>query len=75
MKENKIKLNAYVSSDIKDYIDEQCDFYGMSLGAYVSMLVVNYRQQTQAMNQLSEFKDLVNQVKLIQDKEENKKNK
>ena len=47
---DKVRLNAYVTKDIKEYIDEQCDYYGISQGAFISVVMRQYKQQNEALD-------------------------
>jgi len=47
---DKVRLNAYVTKDIKKYIDEQCDYFGISLGSFISIVVRQYKQQNDALD-------------------------
>lgn len=50
---NKIRLNAYVVSDIKKYIDEQCELFGISQGAFISIVVNEYKKQKEAIDSMT----------------------
>ena len=47
---DKVRLNAYVVPEIKKYIDEQCDYFGISQGAFVSIVMRQYKQQNEALD-------------------------
>lgn len=63
IRENKEKLNLSVTPEIKDYLDKQSIAFGMSISAYVTMLISNYRQQ---VNTMAQFADLSETVKRIE---------
>ena len=47
---DKMRLNAYITEDIKKYIDEQCKYYGISQGAFISIVMRQYKQQVDALD-------------------------
>lgn len=47
---DKVRLNAYVTKDIKEYIDAQCDYYGISQGSFISVVMRQYKQQNEALD-------------------------
>ena len=64
-RENKEKLNLSVTPEIKEYLDKQSIAFGMSISAYVTMLVSNYRQQVNSMAQLSEITETVKKLEKL----------
>lgn len=51
--EKKVRLNCYVIPDIKKYLEEQSDAYGMSLSAYLTMIIQTYRQQSDSISMMN----------------------
>ena len=47
---DKVRLNAYVTKDIKEYIDQQCNYFGISQGAFISVVMRQYKQQNEALD-------------------------
>lgn len=47
--EKKKKLNLSFSPDIIDYLQVQSADYGMSISAYLTMLVCNHRKESSAL--------------------------
>ena len=62
MAENKIRMGCSVSPEIRQYIEEQCEFYGMSIGSYVSMLVVQAREQKESIKAMQNVQLLIEQL-------------
>lgn len=71
MAENKIRMGCSVSPEIRAYIEEQCEFYGMSIGAYISMLVVQSREQKDSIKAMQNVQVLINELAEIKEKKEN----
>ena len=46
---NRVRLNAYVVSDVKNYIDKQCELYGISQGALISIVMMQHKKQNEAL--------------------------
>lgn len=45
----KVRINAYVVPHVKEYIDSQCEMYGISQGAFISLVVTEYMKQNDAL--------------------------
>lgn len=73
MAENKIRMGCSVSPEIRSYIEDQCEFYGMSIGAYISMLVVQSREQKESIKAMQNVQMLVNELSKLKENEKNKK--
>lgn len=54
------KLSAYVVPELKEYIVSESEKMGMSQGAFLTMVIQSYRQQTQTM---STMEQLLEQIK------------
>lgn len=67
-KQNKIRKNITISPDIWTFIEEQANSFGVSPSSCLAMIVGQYRQQTQALNEISKFQSYLDQVKEIQEK-------
>jgi hypothetical protein len=48
-----IKNSIYLSEELQNYLDKQCEAFGMGKSAFISMVLAMYRQQAQALNELS----------------------
>lgn len=48
----KHRIDCFVSKEIKDIIKEKADYYGLSIGGYISMLV----RQKEGLKNLKEEK-------------------
>jgi hypothetical protein len=44
-RENRVRMNCMLMPEIKKYVDEQARAYGMSVGAYLTMIIQQYSQQ------------------------------
>lgn len=51
-RENRVRLNCMLMPDVKNYLDEQARAYGMSVGAYLTMVIQQYRQQTSVIENI-----------------------
>lgn len=60
----KERIQLYLSKNIKDYIDSQADEFGMSISAYVTMCINTYKQQNDAMVQMSKISEMLGDVDL-----------
>ncbi len=69
-KENKARISGYVKQEIKEYIESQCDFYGMSMGAYISMVVMQSKQQGEISNSLMELSEIMKRMEKLSDNKE-----
>lgn len=58
------KLSAYVVPELKEYIVSESEKMGMSQGAFLTMVIQTYRQQTQTM---STMEQLLEQLKAQND--------
>ncbi|BCS82483.1 hypothetical protein [Anaerocellum diazotrophicum] len=54
---NKVRMNVYLDESLKKYVEEQAEFYGMSLSAFVSMCVAEHKKQNEAINVLDNLVD------------------
>lgn len=48
------RINVYLSQELKDYVDNSAKQFGVSTSAFMTMIIQNYRQQTQSVNVLGE---------------------
>lgn len=63
-----IKNSIYLSDDLQKYVDEQAAVFGMGKSAFISMVITLYRQQTEAMKEMSKIHELVEQLKELKEK-------
>lgn len=54
------KISVYVVPELKEYIVSESEKMGMSQGAFLTMVIQSYRQQTQTMSTLEQ---LLEQIK------------
>lgn len=64
----KEKLNLTMAVEIKKYLSDEADSLGMSQSAFLTMLVNQYKQQTQALGGLDQLQVLMSQVKNEEDR-------
>lgn len=50
--ENRVRINISITPEVKKYLDEQASAFGMNVSAYITMVVQQYRQQSEAMEAL-----------------------
>jgi hypothetical protein len=58
---NKVKLNMTVAPELKEYLIKQADCFGMSVSAYLTMIVQTYRTQTKALEEISKVQSYIDQ--------------
>ena len=68
--ENKVKLNLTIAQPIKDYLTLQSEAFGMSISAYITMVINQYRQQTEVMSEMAKFQTYLDQMKEMMDKQQ-----
>jgi len=67
--EKKRKLNLSVSPDIIEYLQTQSIEYGMSISAYLTMLVCNHRKESQALESMQNMGGIMEKLeKLLEEK-------
>jgi|YelNats1bottle13_1022553.scaffolds.fasta_scaffold01247_3 hypothetical protein len=49
---NKIRINVYVDESLRQYIEQQAGFYGMSMSAFIAMCIAEHRRQNKALDVL-----------------------
>lgn len=62
MKDNKVTLNVYVVPEMKEYLAKQSEVYGMSISSFVAMVITTYRQQSDALAQLSKLQETITKL-------------
>lgn len=71
--DNKVRLGIYLVPELKEYLEKTSEAYGMSVSSFMALIITTYRQQTQAMVQLADIKNMIDDIKVLQDKEESKR--
>lgn len=69
MKENKVNLNIYLVPEIKEYLVKNSEAYGMSISSYVSMIITTYRQQADALLQISKMDEMIRNLKELDNRQ------
>lgn len=64
---NKVKLNLSISPEVKDYLTSNSECFGMSVSAYITMIVQQYRQQAQALSEMSKIQGYIEQFQALVD--------
>lgn len=67
-KQNKIRKNITIAPDIWEFIETQADSFGVSPSSCLAMIVGQYRQQMQALSEMSKFQGYLDQLKEMQEK-------
>lgn len=62
-KMNKEKLNLTIAPEVKKYLQEESEVFGMSISAFITMVVQQYRTQATAITEMSKFQEYINQLK------------
>lgn len=57
-----MKNSIYLGDELQDYLDKQVKCYGMGKSAYISMVLATYRQQCDALAQISNVELLLSQL-------------
>lgn len=65
MADNKIKLNLTFAPAIKDYLDNQSEAFGMSISAYLTMIINQYRQQNEVLSEMAKMQGYLEQIKAV----------
>ena len=69
-KDNNIKrarMNIYLVQELKDYVDTQARNFGLSTSAYMTMLIQNYRLQTDALANMSNVEEMINKLERLRE--------
>lgn len=61
-----VKNSIYLSEDLQAYLEEQGERYGIGKSAFVSMVLVMYKEQREIMNSLP---SILSQMQQLQQKE------
>lgn len=68
--EKKKKLNLSFSPDIIEYLQVQATDYGMSISAYLTMLVCNHRKENQALEGMQNIGGIMERLEELLNKQE-----
>ena len=68
--EKKKKLNLSFSPDIIDYLQVQAADYGMSISAYLTMLVCNHRKENTALESMQNIGGIMEKLEELLNKQE-----
>jgi len=67
MKE-KVRVNVYVSKELKEWLQGEVDDMGTTLSGYVNMLIAEKRNQKSVISQLPELMEQLKQLEKAQEK-------
>lgn len=67
-REKKMQVNLNLVPSIKEYIEKESIAFGMSNSAFVTLIINQYRQQTQVMSEMANMKAYLEQMKELIDK-------
>ena len=56
--ENLVKVNFTTAPDVKSWYKEEASKLGITMSGFMSIVLAQYKQQTEARNTLSEFTEL-----------------
>lgn len=59
------KNSIYLCDDLQNYLDAESERFGMGKSAFISMVLAIYRQQVQAMSELSKFDSYMQRIELL----------
>lgn len=65
---NREKLTLSLATEIKEYLVNESENFGMSTSAFITMVVNQYRQQVQVLNEMSKMQGIINQMKELVEK-------
>lgn len=70
MATEKLRVNVYVTEEMKSYLQEQSEALGVSISGFINVCVNNYRQQSEAVLTMSAMQKMIEELKSIKDKNE-----
>lgn len=70
-KENKKKLNLSFAPDIIEYLQNESEEYGMSISAYLTMLVCNHRKESSALEGMQNMGEIMQKLDKILNENKN----
>lgn len=59
------KNSLYLSDELQEYLENQCTVYGIGKSAFISMVLTTYRQQNEALLQMSKMEDYIKRFEYI----------
>ena len=58
----KYRINTYITEEANDYINSECERYGMAKGAYLSFMLIQKKEQLQLMSSVQELKNEIDKI-------------
>lgn len=52
MSDKRIRVNAYLTTELNDYLTKSASDFGMSKSAFLTMVIQSYKQQSNTINAL-----------------------
>lgn len=59
------RINIYLVQELKDYVDEEARRFGLSTSAFMTMVIQNYKNQSNALSSIGDIQGLVNLVNAL----------
>lgn len=63
--ENKKRVNYYLVEDVWKFIEEQANEMGISQSAFITMVMLQYRQQSQAVSGIKNMSSILDSLEDI----------
>ena len=63
---NKIRLNIFLTPELKEYVQRMSDEMGMSNSAFVVMCVGQYKQGQEVSRSMAEFKEVLSRLEAME---------
>lgn len=60
------RLNLTFAPDVKEYLAKESEAFGMSISAFITMCIQNYRMNNQALNEMTKLQGYFDQMKELQ---------
>ena len=62
------RINVYLSSDLKEYVDSSAKNFGVSTSAFMTMIIQSYKQQSEAMKVMGDMGEILNRLEALDKK-------
>lgn len=61
----RARINIYLVQELKDYVDEEARRFGLSTSAFMTMVIQNYKNQSNALSSIGDIQSLLNLVNAL----------
>lgn len=68
MNDKKIRVNIFLTQELKEYVMLRSKEMGMSYSAFIVMALVHYKQSCEVSSSIVELKQMFDELKKINDK-------